>query len=735
LKGEKRTSSNSSANGVATSPIIQSGLKSTIATIPPKKIIRALYDYTSQGPGELGFKKSDFLYVVGHEDDEDWYEACDPPSNLRGMVPVSYFEVVSRKETINTIPLSDARRQSHAVGSPTSGPLPQELATKKDSGFSDSSTASSSTRVVSQVKGHGASPLYGVVLYNFEAERQDELQASAGESIIVIAQSNDEWFVAKPIGRLGGPGLIPVSYVQIREVGSDRPVEDIQGAIVRAGVPKVEEWKRMAAEYKASSIPLGRFEDDASTRMSRQLNAMSMAGAPHGAVGAGPGPGLINSGPPNSNRISNGPYVLSASVDRYAFDGGRYWYLVVVQLSNGNWRNLCRYYQDFYDFQIKLLDEFPDEAGRTGRQRILPFMPGPLTYVNDSISSQRRANLDDYVRNLIMMPTHISRSPIVQQLFALRAGDIETPHQTNAMPQPPMTGRDSRASGYDESQSQRGSSRTSTTASYVEAEGKHYYAEQVQLTEVRPSTSTSASHSRMASESTVTAVRVDDGSEENDNHHSDGHTGYNIEGQAELIEQPTSVDEQRLSGDEIAHREELQREPMHDHEPKNNAHSAYAEQHTKQPSISVSRDLHNPATPVTPTAPGPQSTTRSSLNPSVDEGTPSSSSPINHPVVTQSSQISPPQDSSSSPAKSASPSKSDSVIKVKVHHEDDLIAIRVPSTITFEALLERITDRLQLPSVTLMHKEESNVALREVRDDDDLAEVLGMKNKLVLYAK
>lgn len=29
------------------------------------------------------------------------------------------------------------------------------------------------------------------------------------------AQSNQEWFVAKPIGRLGGPGLIPVSYVLI----------------------------------------------------------------------------------------------------------------------------------------------------------------------------------------------------------------------------------------------------------------------------------------------------------------------------------------------------------------------------------------------------------------------------------------------------------------------------------------------------------------------------------------
>ena len=61
-------------------------------------------------------------------------------------------------------------------------------------------------------KGSGAM-VYGVVQYDFNAERPDELEAKAGEAIVVIAQSNPEWFVAKPIGRLGGPGLIPVSFI------------------------------------------------------------------------------------------------------------------------------------------------------------------------------------------------------------------------------------------------------------------------------------------------------------------------------------------------------------------------------------------------------------------------------------------------------------------------------------------------------------------------------------------
>lgn len=108
-------------------------------------------------------------------------------------------------------------------------------------------------------KGSGAM-VYGIVQYDFSAERPDELEAKAGEAIIVIAQSNPEWFVAKPIGRLGGPGLIPVSFIEIRDMATGQAVPDAQAAVTRAGVPKVEEWKKMAADYKNSSITLGKFE-------------------------------------------------------------------------------------------------------------------------------------------------------------------------------------------------------------------------------------------------------------------------------------------------------------------------------------------------------------------------------------------------------------------------------------------------------------------------------------------
>jgi len=111
--------------------------------------------------------------------------------------------------------------------------------------------------------GKSGAMVYGIVMYDFAAERADELEAKAGEAIIVIAQSNPEWFVAKPIGRLGGPGLIPVSFVEIRDMASDKAIQNPGDAIKRAGVPKVEEWKKMAAEYKNSSITLGKFDSGA----------------------------------------------------------------------------------------------------------------------------------------------------------------------------------------------------------------------------------------------------------------------------------------------------------------------------------------------------------------------------------------------------------------------------------------------------------------------------------------
>lgn len=274
--------------------------------------------------------------------------------------------------------------------------------------------------------------VYGVVQYDFNAERADELDAKAGEAIIVVAQSNPEWFVAKPIGRLGGPGLIPVSFVDIKDTATMQSVPDPLEAVRKAGVPKVEEWKKFAAEYKNSSISLGKFDASAAGQMTDGMGRMSLQ-QPQGqhtqqrenqyvrveesvqALTDLLQPQAMQQHPNSGQGMTLAP--VQASVPRYCFDNDMYWYIIECQMEDGRWFELSRYYADFYDFQIALLETFPEEAGNKSKPRTLPFMPGPVAHVTDAISNGRRQNLDEYIKKIIGMPPHISKSSLVRNLF------------------------------------------------------------------------------------------------------------------------------------------------------------------------------------------------------------------------------------------------------------------------------------------------------------------------------
>lgn len=393
--------------------------------------------------------------MIGRENDTDWYEACNPAlPDARGLVPVAFFQALGKTE----------RDSGQSEKSPQVVRLPDH-----DSGYSDTSgsgtlVGNDGPRLSKTMKGTGAM-VYGIVMYDFAAERPDELEAKAGEAIIVIAQSNPEWFVAKPIGRLGGPGLIPVSFIEIRDMTSGQAVPDAQEAVQRAGVPKVEEWKKMAADYKNSSITLGKFE--ASSQQQQQQQSMEqgmdrMSLQQGGRQSQTNGQGYVSTsstitrneanisqpqqqqarqsqqarGMQQGQQVQQNPYFskstsqlyapISARIPRYCFAEDKYWFVIEAALEDGRHWELSRYYEDFYDFQIALLTEFPAEAGNAGTQkRTLPYMPGPVNYVTDAITEGRQHNLDAYVKNLLTQPPYISRCTLVKQFFAPREGDYE----------------------------------------------------------------------------------------------------------------------------------------------------------------------------------------------------------------------------------------------------------------------------------------------------------------------
>lgn len=118
---------------------------------------------------------------------------------------------------------------------------------------------------------------------------------------------------------------------------------------------------------------------------------------------------------------------VSAQIRRSRFDKDNSVFVIKTEFEDGRHWELSRYYDDFYDLQIKLLTGFPKEAGNAGggQTRIIPYMPGPVNLVTEFIFEGRQENLDIYLKHLLKLPLHISTCASVKQFFAPRDGDIE----------------------------------------------------------------------------------------------------------------------------------------------------------------------------------------------------------------------------------------------------------------------------------------------------------------------
>ena len=313
---------------------------------------------------------------------------------------------------------------------------------------------------------------YAVVLHDFIAERTDELDAKTGDPITVVAQSNEEWFVAKPIGRLGRPGLIPASFVELRDPATNLLLPDVPGIIARGELPKVEDWKRAMHDYKQSSIPLGVLDEKSTSPSSHPI----FPPPPKSVYGLHTPPAVsIRATAPMEPFSENRPptpvsmedpsllppgVLISAEVVDFHFENDEYWFRInAIYLPEdpssfttlpARQLVLFRVYDDFYDFQIALLDAFPVEAGRENgppspqseggpteieSSRILPYMPGPVPQVDDVVTSLRREELDDYLRQLCALrdikADHVLRHQLVRSFFSPKPGDVETVIQSS----------------------------------------------------------------------------------------------------------------------------------------------------------------------------------------------------------------------------------------------------------------------------------------------------------------
>lgn len=278
---------------------------------------------------------------------------------------------------------------------------------------------------------------YAIVQHDFVAERQDELDAKRGDAITVVAQSNREWFVAKPIGRLGRPGLIPVSFVEIHDPATGLVVQDVESLMDRGELPKVEEWKRAMMNYKQNSISLGVID----APVKSPLVPAPSAQLPHQSHSP-----LIqpNNPPPRAQSPDCLPegILLSADVVSFHYEMEEYWFRIdalyqpynrpgQTRLPSSKHLIIFRVYNDFYDFQVSLLETFPREAGRHPPEpRTLPYMPGPAQDVDDELTATRRVELDEYIHGLCNLARtgqrYILEHQVVRTFLALKPGDVAT---------------------------------------------------------------------------------------------------------------------------------------------------------------------------------------------------------------------------------------------------------------------------------------------------------------------
>lgn len=528
---------------------------------------------------------------------------------------------------------------------------------------------------------------YAIVQHDFQAERQDELDAKRGDAITVVAQSNREWFVAKPIGRLGKPGLIPVSFVEIHDPTTGKPIVDIGGLMDRGELPRVEDWKKAMLSYKQNSIPLGVIDAP---------NKSPPPNSPYSSQDTFPNPSShpyhnsIPPRPPTPELLPEG-LLLSADVVSFHYEMDEYWFRIDAiyqpypepESSSpppAKQLILFRVYNDFYDFQVSLLDTFPHEGGRhPPHPRILPYMPGPAESVDDILTATRRLELDAYIHDLCQLANgarYVLEHQVVREFLSLKPGDVEQPLERAFDPEPSIVHDDDTVvhDVYDQELAQR---MAGLRADDEKSEGSDYGDDRYNPS---PSAPPDAERSPYAWKDWRTPT------EAGAQMLADGQSHQRSNSSASFHSRSYSPHPDRASSQAVR-----------------NGHHHTSSRHevSYQPGSS------------TQSAASLHSSQRSSRSRSQSNAT----SNFNNP-----------------PISAANPQTA--YVKIKIsHRKDDLIAIRVHPKVTHFELMEKVQGRLGGEVSVLRYRESLTNTFVGLDNDDDLRVWMESTNKHFLYAE
>ncbi|KNE59951.1 hypothetical protein AMAG_05397 [Allomyces macrogynus ATCC 38327] len=429
------------------------------AKVPPKFAIRARLAYQSTSPVELSLTPGDF-YFVTHTNPPSayalkppppppisaaptpppppecgpWLEATDPVRNLKGLVPTAYVEILGPTRQQQQ---QQQQQQRAAIAAPA--PL----------GSNSTPTPASA-----------AAPALALtvptttVVYAFDPEQSDELLARPGDHLHVLAHSGEHWAVAQFVGKPGAPGLIPFSYLAMRDPNTQHPIRDVHADILARGrLPTLRAWK--ARHSAPPAMPAARHSDPnphgiqavsgGPPRIQPHNKPLSyqsagsaasldsgIAGTARLAVPGAPPPLMLARIPPAGTNPLPGPQspsdarLVAVTIPAYEYraEPDDYWYAVHTHRADGARAVLYRHANEVRDAALVV-----DAWTRAER---LPPVPGTdvvLDARNDAASETytraRRPDLEAFLAALIAHPSadRLLSAPAVAHFFRPHAGD------------------------------------------------------------------------------------------------------------------------------------------------------------------------------------------------------------------------------------------------------------------------------------------------------------------------
>ncbi|KAI9504964.1 hypothetical protein BX070DRAFT_250864 [Coemansia spiralis] len=336
----------------------------------------------------------------------------------------------------------------------------------------------------------------GTALYGFDAANGNELTVHEGEDLLIVAQSTDDWLIAKSVnGSSGIAGLVPASYIQLRDHISGAVVSDLQTYLTRyhMRLRTATEWDRHQREKWAShstsssvstiSDIAGRAANITSSSAIRPISRThspasstyedDRSTSPRSSIGSIPGgygvtiqksrtralttssstssiaerssfrqlhKGRQPSGSSFQNTSSDNfePFYAdefyTVRVPSFICKDGAYLFQILLKLRSGEERNLYRSYEDFISCRNQLRDSFPKETSPLKLARF-SMHNSSMLYLNDAIAERRRNEIEEYVNGLLHdMPEEVVESQIVQRLFGSRTSAM-TDNPSHQLPQ------------------------------------------------------------------------------------------------------------------------------------------------------------------------------------------------------------------------------------------------------------------------------------------------------------